>query len=102
MGCSGWQVDGLPESLELSRYWELEHNPEQTTDVQGRHKEQASFSRDTLQAHEPIIGSITNVYKLSLLSGPPQYLKSNQQSALDNAKFVENFIGRSPVKPLCG
>ena len=50
LGFPGWQVDGSPESLELDRYWELEHNPEQTTDVQGRLKEQVSFWRDTLQA----------------------------------------------------
>ena len=92
MGCSGWQVDGPPESLELGRHWELEHNPEQTTDVQGRLRDQVSFWRDTLQAPEPIIDSISNGYKLPLLSGPPQYIKPNQKSALDNAEFVETSL----------
>ena len=71
LGFLGCQVDGSPESLELDRYWELEHNPEQTADVQGRLKAQVSFWRDALQAPELIIDSITNGYKLPLLSAPP-------------------------------
>ena len=88
MACLGEQVEG-PEPLELSRYWELEHDPEQITDVQGRVKDNVSFWRETLQAPGPIIDCITEGYKLPLLSAPPQFSRPNHQSALDNAEFIE-------------
>ena len=91
MACSGEHVEG-PELFELGRYWELEHDPEQITDVQGRLRDKVSFWRETLHAPGPIIDCITNGYKLPLLSAPPQYARPNHQSALDNAEFVETSL----------
>ena len=78
-----------PEPLELCRYWELEHDTNQITDVQGRLKDNVSFWREILQAPQPIVDSITDRYKLPLLTTPPQFSRPNHNSSLDNAYIVE-------------
>ena len=91
MVCLGERAEG-PELLELGRYWGVEHDLEQITDVQGRLKDKVSFWRETLQAPGPIIDCITNGYKLPVLAAPPQFAKPNHQSALENAELVETLL----------
>ena len=85
--CIGEHAES-PEPLELGRYWELEHDTDQITDVQGRLKDKVSFWRDTLQAPQPVVDCITEGCKLLLLSMPPQFSRPNHKSALDNAQFM--------------
>ena len=89
--CLGEHVED-PELLELGRYWELEHDFKQITDVQGRLKDSVSFWRETLQAPEPIIDCMTDGYKLPLLLAPPRFSKPNHQSALDNVDFIQSSL----------
>ena len=77
---------------ELQRYWELEQDSEQITDVQGWLKAHINFWEEVLKAPQAIIEWISEGYKLPLLSIPPEYARRNQRSALLNVDFVSSAI----------
>ena len=81
-----------------SRDWELEQSVYSTaesipvTSVQGRLKQNISFWREVLVAPETVLKTIESGYVLPLISNPTPYFRPNQQSALDNADFVEQSV----------
>ena len=73
----------------FQRYWELEQNSIQVHDVQGRLKSNLIFWKEVLQAPVPIIETVSEGYKLPLLS---TYERRNQSSAHQHADFVSSAI----------
>ena len=63
---------------ELQRYWELEQDSEQITDVQGWLKAHINFWEEVLKALKAIIQCFSEGYKLPLLFIPPEYARGNQ------------------------
>ena len=80
------------DTTEVQRYWELEQNSTQVHDVQGRLKSNLIFWKEVLQAPVPIIETVSEGYKLPLLSLPPTYERRNQSSAHQHADFVSSAI----------
>ena len=87
-------IGNKPElnTTEVQRYWELEQNSTQVHDVQGRLKSNLIFWKEVLQAPVPIIETVSEGYKLPLLSLPPTYERRNQSSAHQHADFVSSAI----------
>ena len=88
-GTPAWQGEG--DQL-LSRCWELEEGTGQIEDVQGRLKSCLSFWKKELDPAPWILSCIEEGYKLPLRLVPDKFCKANQQSALSNAKFVNEAL----------
>ena len=77
---------------DLSRYWELEQEGIQVSDVQGQLLANIKFWEQVLEAPPQIIDCIKEGYKLPLLSLPEPYRKPNHKSALQNKEFVNQAV----------
>ena len=75
----------------LRRVWELCHL-EQITNVQVRVRKCIAFWEHELEAPSPTLECIQVGYKLSFLSVPCTYCKSNPKSAVDNIECVTTSI----------
>ena len=78
--------------IELGRYWELEQEGPQISDVQGHLLANINFWEQVLEAPPQIIECIREGYKLPLLSLPEPFTRSNHKSALQNKEFVNQAI----------
>ena len=73
---------------DLGRYWELEQEGLQVSDVQGQLLANIKFWEQVLETPPQIIDCIKEGYKLPLLSLPEPYRRPNHKSALQNKEFV--------------
>ena len=78
--------------IELGRFWELEQEGPQVSDVQGHLLTNINFWEQVLEAPPQIIECIREGYKLPLLSLPEPFTRSNHKSALQNKEFVNQAI----------
>jgi len=76
----------------LGRYWELEQEGFQVSDVQGQLLANIKFWEQVLEARPQIIDCIKEGYKLPLLALPEPYRRPNHKSALQNKEFVNQAI----------
>ena len=79
---------------ETSIFWEVEANspPDQITDVQGRLKKKVLFWKEVLHAPPPIIGCITNGYRLPHKFHPLPHCQHNQVSTETHHQFVDEAV----------
>ena len=80
--------DALPHT-----FWEAEQGETQVTDVQGRLKKCLSFWENELDLAPWITSCISEGYKLPLRALLGKFSMPNQQSALDQKKFVSQALG---------
>ena len=77
---------------DLGRYWELEQDGHQVSDVQGRLFANIKFWEQVLEAPQYIVDCIKEGYKLPLLSLPEPFKGRNHMSALHHKEFVSQAI----------
>ena len=88
-------VDLVCDMMDVwGRSWEteavsLQHSGQSCYDsVQGRLRRNVQYWRDVLEAPEAVLRTIESGYVLPLMSEPTPLVQSNQQSALNEAEFV--------------
>ena len=84
--------EGSEPDPDLGRYWELEQDGHQVSDVQGRLLANINFWEQVLEAPQHIIDCIKEGYKLPLLSLPEPFKRHNHKSALQDKEFVTQAI----------
>ena len=85
----------------ITKYWEVENEQFQITDVQGRLKTKVLYWKEVLHAPPPILDCIENGYRLPLKVIPPPYFQENHDSAMVNHSFVDEAIKGLFVESVC-
>ena len=84
--------EGSEPDQDLGRYWELEQDGHQVSDVQGRLLANIKFWEQVLEAPQYIVDCIKEGHKLPLLSLPEPFKGRNHMSALHHKEFVSQAI----------
>lgn len=84
--------EGSEPDQDLGRYWELEQDAHQVSDVQGRLLANINFWEQVLEVLQYIVDYIKEGYKLPLLSLPKPFKGHNHMSAFHHKKFVSQAI----------
>ena len=67
-------------------------NQENYISVKGKLKQKQGFWKNTIKANDMVFNIIQDGYRLPFLDTPDTARFSNNKSAINNSKFVENSI----------